>query len=44
VGTATQRGYAIYAALPDKASEMRVAGFDIRGTLDDLLREARLAL
>jgi hypothetical protein len=32
----------LYAALPDRASEMRDAGVDIRGTVDDLLREAEV--
>ena len=44
VQIAGQRGYAIYAALPEKRSEMRAAGLDVRGTLDDLLKEAEIVV
>jgi glyceraldehyde-3-phosphate dehydrogenase (NAD(P)) len=44
VRTAAQRAYAIYAALSDKASEMRDAGLDVRGTLDDLLKEVEVVV
>lgn len=36
--TAVPRNYPIYAAVADKAAEMRMVGLDVRGTLDDLLR------
>lgn len=42
VHIANKRGYALYAAIPDKASEMRDAGLGIRGTLDDLLKNAEI--
>lgn len=44
VRTAMQRHHAIYAALPDNAAAMRDAGLDVRGTLDDLLKEAEVVV
>jgi glyceraldehyde-3-phosphate dehydrogenase (NAD(P)) len=39
-----ERGYAIYAALAEKQNEMRAAGLDVRGTLDDLLKETEVVV
>lgn len=41
---AEQRGYAIYASVPDKAGEMRNAGINVRGTLDDLLKQVEVVI
>ena len=37
IKTAVSLGIPIYAALPEKIAEMRAAGIDVQGTLDDLL-------
>jgi glyceraldehyde-3-phosphate dehydrogenase (NAD(P)) len=42
--SAQQRGYPIYAALADKATELRSAGLDVRGSLDDLLKAAEIVV
>ena len=39
---AQSRGLAVYAALPEKQGEMKEAGIDVRGTLNDLLKEAEV--
>ncbi|ESR27449.1 type II glyceraldehyde-3-phosphate dehydrogenase [Lutibaculum baratangense] len=36
---AAARGYRLFASLPERAGEMRQAGYDIAGDLDDLLGE-----
>ncbi len=41
---AIQRGYHIYSAVAEKQSEMRAAGLDVRGTLDDLLKEVEVVV
>lgn len=37
---ALQRGFKLFSATDDRAGAMRAAGLDLKGTLDDLLREA----
>ena len=44
VRNAQARGYPIYAALAEKRGEMRDAGLDVRGTLDDLLGAAEVVV
>ncbi len=39
---AQSHGFPIYAALAEKRDEMKEAGIDVRGTLDDLLKEAEI--
>jgi len=39
VKMAARRGLAIYASIPDRAEDMRRAGIDVAGTIDDLLKE-----
>ena len=41
---AQERGYPVYAALVEKQGEMRDAGIDVRGTLDDLFKEAEVVV
>ena len=41
---AQSRGFAIYAALAEKQGEMKEAGIDVRGTLNDLLKEAEVVV
>ncbi len=41
---AQSRGFAIYAGLDEKRGEMREAGIDVRGTLDDLLKVAEVVV
>ena len=41
---AQSRGFPIYADLDEKAGEMRAAGIDVRGTLDDLFKEAEVVV
>src|SRR5512145_2141002 len=36
------RGFPLYAATADKLNEMRQARLDVRGTLDDLLKETEV--
>lgn len=40
IKTAVTLGLPVYAALPEKAGEMKEAGIPIAGTLDDLLKQA----
>ena len=42
VNIADKRGYPLYAASPDKASEMGNAGLIVQGTLDDLLNKVEI--
>ena len=44
VRIAAQRGYAIYGAAEGNVHEMRDAGLDVRGTLDDLLGNAEIVV
>lgn len=44
VQRAQAQGYPIYAAQDDKAGEMREAGLDVRGTLDELLKAAEIVV
>jgi len=37
---AVERGYPVYAAMPERRGEMAAAGIPVAGTLDDLLRQA----
>jgi glyceraldehyde-3-phosphate dehydrogenase (NAD(P)) len=39
VKTAAIKGYDIYASIKEKISEMRAAGLDVKGTLEDLLKK-----
>lgn len=41
---AQSKGFPIYAALDEKANEMRAAGIEVRGTLDDLFKEAEIVV
>ena len=41
---ATTKGFALYAAAPDRAPAMRAAGLDIAGGLDDLLAAADIVV
>ncbi len=41
---AESRGYAVYAAAPDKIGEMQEAGISIRGALDDLLKQVEVVV
>lgn len=38
IKVAVQRGYNVYASVPDKRGEMEAAGIPVAGTLDDLLK------
>lgn len=38
IKVAVQRGYNVYASVPDKRGEMEAAGIQVVGTLDDLLK------
>jgi len=44
VRVAQLHGYPIYAALAEKRDEMREVGLDVRGLLDDLLKEAEVVV
>ena len=44
VRKAQSNGYAIYAALGEKAGEMRGAGVDVRGTLDELIQASEVVV
>ena len=37
---AVERGYPVYASLPERRAEMEAAGIPVAGVLDDLLRES----
>jgi len=39
IRVAVERGYAVYASLPERKAEMEAAGIPVAGTVDDLLRE-----
>jgi glyceraldehyde-3-phosphate dehydrogenase (NAD(P)) len=39
IRVAVERGYPIYASLPEKRAEMEAAGIPVAGTLDDLLQQ-----
>lgn len=41
---AVERGYAVYAALPEKRAEMEAAGIPVVGTLDDLLGRSNIVV
>ena len=41
---AIKRGYRIYSAVAEKQSEMRAAGLEVSGTLDDLLKEVEVVV
>ncbi|MFB3820022.1 MAG: type II glyceraldehyde-3-phosphate dehydrogenase, partial [Candidatus Methylomirabilales bacterium] len=41
---AVERGYPIYASLPDKREQMRAAGIPVAGDLDDLLRQTDIVV
>lgn len=41
---AQARGFAIYTALAEKHDEMKEAGIDVRGTLDDLLKKTEVVV
>lgn len=40
IRVAAERGFGVYASLPERKAEMEAAGIPVAGTLDDLLREA----
>jgi glyceraldehyde-3-phosphate dehydrogenase (NAD(P)) len=40
IRVAVERGYAVYASVPEKRAEMEAAGVPVAGSLDDLLRQA----
>lgn len=40
IRVAVERGFAVYAALPERKAEMEAAGIPVAGTLDNLLRES----
>jgi len=42
--TALQKGFRLFASLDDRADAMRVAGLEIAGTLDDLLKDAEVVV
>ncbi|TAK35979.1 MAG: type II glyceraldehyde-3-phosphate dehydrogenase [Chloroflexota bacterium] len=44
IRVAAERGYPIYASVPDKRAEMEQAGVPVAGTLDDLLRQAEIVV
>ncbi|MGQ9681524.1 MAG: type II glyceraldehyde-3-phosphate dehydrogenase [Anaerolineae bacterium] len=44
IRVAAERGYDIYASMPDKRSEMEAAGLPIVGTLDDLLKQVDIVV
>ncbi|MEM3542474.1 MAG: glyceraldehyde-3-phosphate dehydrogenase, partial [Candidatus Methanomethylicia archaeon] len=39
VKVAALKGYNIYASIPEKRREMEAAGLDVKGTLEDLMKE-----
>lgn len=39
IRVAVERGYPIYASIPEKRAEMEAAGIPVRGVLDDLLQQ-----
>ena len=40
IRVAVERGYPVYASLPERRAEMEAAGIPVAGVLDDLLRES----
>lgn len=40
IRVAVERGYGVYASVPERRAEMEAAGIPVSGTLDDLLRDA----
>lgn len=44
IRVAVERGYPVFASAPDGRSEMEVAGIPIKGTLEDLLRQAEIVV
>jgi len=44
VRMAVVKGYPVYASIPERAPEMRKAGIDVVGTLEDLLKEVDVVI
>ena len=44
IRVAAERGYPIYASLPDKMSDMKAANLPVQGTLQDLLGQVDLVV
>ncbi|MCL5961817.1 MAG: type II glyceraldehyde-3-phosphate dehydrogenase, partial [Chloroflexi bacterium] len=44
IRVAAERGYPIYASLPDKRQQMEEARIPVTGTLDDLLRQVDIVV
>ncbi|RLF15735.1 MAG: type II glyceraldehyde-3-phosphate dehydrogenase [Thermoprotei archaeon] len=44
VKMAVRKGLPIYASIPDRAEDMRKAGIEVAGTLDDLLKEVDVVI
>lgn len=44
IRVAVERGYPVYASLPEKRAVMEEAGIPVTGTIDDLLRQADVAV
>ncbi|HBY97007.1 MAG: type II glyceraldehyde-3-phosphate dehydrogenase [Ardenticatenaceae bacterium] len=44
IRVAVERGYPIYASVPEKRAEMEAAGIPVAGTLDDLLRQVDIVV
>jgi glyceraldehyde-3-phosphate dehydrogenase (NAD(P)) len=44
IRVAVERGYPLYASIPEKRAEMEAAGLPVAGALDDLLRQADIVV